>query len=453
MNESILIESIKVCRSRTPEQIQALLKDMEQTDSKELVLFPDKERANLYIGVLLEKYHTPPLTACASIRDSKTDGTFRFLTLSHVGMRTYLSVLTRRLGAASPIQIDSTEAAAVEIEEDSLIIPDDEDPMRAFLMHNTPLQIQRKLDEMVIGQPELTAAVADFLYYHALRQQHPQLPQRPLLIAGPSGSGKTEVWRAAAKLYGDLFQIQIVDGSNMTCDGWAGNYKLSTFVTTKFAKGGILVVDEFDKLVTPKHASGGDNVAMQMQSEFLKLFEGEHQITEYKRTTNITSKAMGFVLVGAFEELRQQKSRAKSRQAIGFRSQVSSVQAISAEAPGLTDDDFIAFGIMPEIVGRIAVKCTTRPLETDTYLEILRGPHSRVTMLSQVLAQYGIHADEVISQEELRDMIAHSRSNRTGVRWVCAQVENHLLDAIRERGLFPGAPAPIPLREPLKRCS
>ena len=55
------------------------------------------------------------------------------------------------------------------------------------------MQMEQALNEQVIGQPALTKAVADFLYYHALRQLHPELPQRPLLIAGPSGSGKTEV--------------------------------------------------------------------------------------------------------------------------------------------------------------------------------------------------------------------------------------------------------------------
>lgn len=63
--------------------------------------------------------------------------------------------------------------------------------------------MEQELNKRIFGQPELTKAVADFLYYHALRQLHPELPQRPLLISGPSGSGKTEVWRVASRLYSD----------------------------------------------------------------------------------------------------------------------------------------------------------------------------------------------------------------------------------------------------------
>ena len=453
MEEKILILNLKLYPYATPEQLKTTLDEMVRTDSREMVLFPCPDKGHLYLGVLLDKYYTPALADTATVRSNQTEGKFRYLTISRTAMRAFLQHLTRKMDPAQSAASVS-ELAAEDDPFDLLLDTDDRkpqpapippDPMMQFLMDNTPAQIQRKLDEQVIGQRDLTQAVADFLYYHALRQQHPELPQRPLLIAGPSGSGKTEVWRAASKLYGHIFQIQIIDGSNLTCDGWAGNYKLSTFVTTKFAKGGILVVDEFDKLVKPKYASGGDNVAMQMQAEFLKLFEGEHHVTENKRQTNVTSKMMGFVLVGAFEDLRDQKAkRAKNGvSSIGFHADRCGDQtAPSAASYRFSDEEFISYGIMPEIVGRIAAKCATQPLDETAYLNILRGAHSRVAMIERVLLQYGIQAADVISLEELKAMIAQSQTNRTGVRWVSAQVENRLLEAIREQGLFPDRQTP-----------
>ena len=317
------------------------------------------------------------------------------------------------------------------------------DPILEFLQSYSPVKIQQELEQQVVGQEDLTKSVADFLYYHALRQRHPELPQRPLLIAGPSGSGKTEVWRVAEKLYGHLFRVQIVDGSNLSCDGWSGNYKLSTFVTQKLTDGGILVVDEFDKLVKPKYASGGENVALQMQSEFLKLLEGEHQVTVNKKQTEINSKKMGFVMVGAFEELRDQKEAKCSRsKAIGFCQNAAEEQR-DASGYAFSDEDFISFGIMPEIVGRIATRCATKPLDDQAYLNIIRSSHSRVAAIEKVLMQYGIQTSDVISLEELRDLISKSKSNRTGVRWVSAQVESRLLEAIREQGLFPERPKAV----------
>lgn len=445
MEEKILIQNLKFYPYITMEQAQAFMDELEKSDRNEMLVFPDFDQPNRHLCVLLEKYYTPTLTDSCTVRDMSVCESFRLFTITRGAFRAYLSYLGKQM---DPNYKPPTPQSFAEKDDPFEVFlsdtvsppqPPAEDPVLTFLQRNTPAKIQQALDRQVIGQEELTRAVADFLYYHAMRQKHPQLPQRPLLITGPSGSGKTEVWRAAGKLYGHVFQIQIMDGSNLSCDGWSGNYKLSTFVTAKLAQGGILVVDEFDKLVTPKFTSGGDNVSLQMQSEFLKLFEGEHHVTENKRQTDITSKMMGFVLVGAFEGLREKKNRAKECRSIGFGHHTEAA-AVTAD---FTDEDFISFGIMPEIVGRIAVKCATRPLDENAYMNIIRGKYSRVAVIEGVLRQYGILVADVISTEELRKMIETSKANRTGVRWVSAQVENRLLEAIREQGLFPFPPQAV----------
>jgi ATP-dependent Clp protease ATP-binding subunit ClpX len=305
-----------------------------------------------------------------------------------------------------------------------------------FLQDNAPAQIEEALNERVIGQPQLTKAVADFLYYHALRQVHPQLPPRPMLISGPSGSGKTEVWRVAKKLYGDLFPMEIIDGSALTCDGWAGSQKLPTYITPQMAKGGIVVVDEFDKLTVPRISSSGSNVSREMQSQFLKLMDGEYHIIQNRKDTGITSHAMGFVMVGAFEALRGQKTAPAPKRVapIGF-CPVPQQAAPAVEVPvaaELRDEDFIRYGIMPEIVGRIATKCATAPLSQEACLGIIRGPHSRIAVLADVLKGYGVEERELISDEEILSLLRTARSNQTGFRWVSAQVENRMLERIRQ---------------------
>lgn len=453
MEEIIKIQNIRVYPAATAEQTRALMEEMVQTDSKEILLVPAPDSRVMYVGIVLEKHFTSDITDCVFTRCSQEKGDFHIFTLHRSNIRGFLHHLALLMQASQQKKENtaSESDAALDLVLDDTSEPAPTpaplpDPITQFLMDNTPARIQTALAELVLGQPELTKAVADFLYYHALRQRHPDLPPRPLLIAGPSGSGKTEVWRAVDKLYGSTFPILIMDGSNLTCDGWAGNYKLSTFVTTSFADGGILVVDEFDKLTRPKFSSGGDNVALQIQSEFLKLIEGEHHITENKRRTNVTSKKMGFVLVGAFEDLRTKKVRQST--AIGFRTSLP--QAQEHLRVTFTDEDLIAHGIMPELVGRIAAKCATQALDIDDYLRIIRGSHSRVAMIEQVLEQYGIQIGDVITDEELKEMVARSLHNRTGVRWVSAQVESRLLDAIREQGLFPHRQPNV---QPYAQCS
>ena len=184
-------------------------------------------------------------------------------------------------------------------------------------------------------------------------------------------------------------------------------------------------------------------MALQMQSEFLKLLEGEHRVTVNKKQTETDSRKMGFVMVGAFEELRDRKEdKLRKSMAIGF---CQNTQEEQTDAVGydFSDEDFISFGVMPEIVGRIATRCATKPLDDRAYLNIIRSSHSRVAAIEKVLMQYGIRTADVIPPEELRALISKSKSNRTGVRWVSAQVESRLLEAIREQGLFPEHPQAV----------
>lgn len=455
MEQITNINSIQIHFVTDKNQIVTTLESIRAQDSNMFVLFPNPDNAEQLLGYILRKYYNPLLAQWYSVTDSAAAGEWQVLTIIRESFRSYWMFLARRFisprkrTAEVPAEKENQAAADTTddwvtnaeffdvFEDESPAAPEKkDDPITAFLKSNTPLQIERALNERVIGQSELTKAVADFLYYHALRQLHPDLPQRPLLIAGPSGSGKTEVWRVASKLYGHLFPIKVIDGSNISCEGWSGNYKIDTYLNPAFALGGILVVDEFDKLAKPKHSSSGDNVSQDVQAEFLKLVEGEYHITEKRKQTNTTTKQMGFVLVGAFEPLWMQKEQPKSPSHIGFCLEASQPAAQPAVG-NLTDEDFIRFGIIPELVGRIAVKCATKPLNDEAYWNIIRGPHSRVAAIEQVLKQYGTDINDVISQEELCQMVATSKSNRTGVRWVSAQVETRLLEAIREQGLFP----------------
>ena len=73
-----------------------------------------------------------------------------------------------------------------EIEEQKRILREMEEEKKRkiteFLNSHPPSRIKAELEEYVIDQPELTKAVADFLYYQALRYKFPELPSRPMLI-------------------------------------------------------------------------------------------------------------------------------------------------------------------------------------------------------------------------------------------------------------------------------
>ena len=321
------------------------------------------------------------------------------------------------------------------------------DLKKHWLKEFSPAKIEKILNERIVGQPELTKSVANFLYYHILRQVYPELPPRPMLISGPSGSGKTEVWRAIQLLESDLCfdgmrgakddGIKIIDGASLTADGWKGENKISTQINNDIAEGGILVIDEFDKLATPQVGAYGTNHSALVQAELLKLLEGELTIIDpdagCTSKERIETHKMGIVLVGAFESINEKYRVQKNR--IGFNT--TNQTSVNNEHTDITDEDFIKYGVLTELMGRICTKCHTKELADEDYIAIIRNPHSRVSKLIEVLRVNGVKVDNIIDDEKIKELIKQTRTNKTGARWVSAQIENKILDLIYENGICP----------------
>lgn len=307
--------------------------------------------------------------------------------------------------------------------------------MQDFINTYTITDIENKLNERIIGQKELVKEVSMFLYYHALRQIYPELPPRPMLISGPSGSGKTEVFRVISKIFKDYFKIKIIDGASITKDGWKGDNKLNSHIDSNVACGGILIVDEFDKLAKPNFESNGTNVSAAIQAEFLKLLEGELEVKKtvtdafgFQQKKIIKTEKLGIVLVGAFETIREKKEN-KKHATIGFG--INKINNTS-KTNQMIDEDYIEFGVLPELIGRVATKCTTNELTNKEYITIIRNPYSRVSIIRTILQQHKINTDDCIQDSKLETLIETSKLNKTGVRWVSSQVENILLEKLRD---------------------
>lgn len=298
-----------------------------------------------------------------------------------------------------------------------------------FIDSNSPESIEEELNKYVIGQPQLTRMVADFAFYHALKQRHPELPPRVILTSGPSGSGKTEVWRTLSKMpFGKIFKIEIADSSKITSEGWSGGYKINSFLSKDMADG-IIIFDEFDKLARPRHSSTNENVSLSLQSEFLRLMEGDFVLKDAHRPLkNFETAQMSIALVGAFEDIRNNKLESANTKTIGFNSTEPTVKIDHKVSPR----DLIDYGVMPELVGRISEICTTNFLDDAEYLKIIKSPTSRVGNITKVLQGYGVSFDEVVSDSDILRLIKNSKENSTGVRWVSAQVESKLLKAMRK---------------------
>ena len=348
----------------------------------------------------------------------------------------------------------------------------DKSKYKEFLARYTIPMIQEEIKKYIIGQDELVEHVSTFIYYHALRQIKPTLYPRPFLIAGPSGSGKTEAFRVVKNVFKDYFNVEIVDGTTITQEGWKGMRKLSALLGS-LSNGYILVIDEFDKLAKPAYDSGNNNVSEHIQAEFLKLLEGEYytkdlQTDSFKRSKkevaiDYDTRSLGIVLVGAFESIRSKKENPPAR--VGFIQSDEPVVPIFTETPDhgrdrtrnrtikttkspgnnikkasvdseqnkdtktieITDEDLIAYGVITELVGRISDKCTTNKLTVEQYIQIVKNENSKVSQLMRELEQLGVETDDILNDDLISDLVEKSQTNLLGVRWVSSQIENLLL--------------------------
>lgn len=321
--------------------------------------------------------------------------------------------------------------------------------IKKFLSLYTIEMIRQDLAQYIIGQDELIESVSTFLYYHALRQVNKKLYPRPILIAGPSGSGKTEIFRVIKKLYSDYFTVEIVDGSIMTKDGWKGDRKISTILPS-LEQGAILVIDEFDKLAQPEYDGGNANVSFGIQSEFLKLLEGEYYTKDLKQKNTINSKSkeinydvstLGIVLVGAFEAIRSKKENPSKSVGFNFEAEASVTTPEAPEAKNnknrivITDEDLVEYGVVTELVGRLSDKITTNKLTTEEYVAIIQNQNSKVNLLIQELKELGIDTDDIVTPELIVSLVEESQVNLLGVRWVSSQVESKLLQTLSSADL------------------
>lgn len=343
---------------------------------------------------------------------------------------------------------------------------------KEFLGKYTIPMIQDEIKKYIIGQDELVEHVSTYIYYHALRQIRPTLYPRPFLIAGPSGSGKTEAFRVVKNVFKDYFNVEIVDGTTITQEGWKGMRKLSALLGS-LSNGYILVIDEFDKLAKPAYDSGNNNVSEHIQAEFLKLLEGEYYTKDLQTDTSrrtrkevaidYDTRSLGIVLVGAFEAIRSKKENPPAR--IGFISSkeepahekeltverdrthsrrikaTKTVDEKASKAPvsteqnkaiEITDEDLIAYGVITELVGRISDKCTTNKLTVEQYIQIVKNENSKVSQLMKELEQLGVETDELLDDDLISTLVEKSQTNLLGVRWVSSQIENLLLKQLCE---------------------
>lgn len=275
----------------------------------------------------------------------------------------------------------------------------------------TPRIIFDYLSQHVYGQ-EAAKRAASILMYHHLKGN-----SRNIVMAGATGCGKTEIWRALSKKFGC---IRIVNGPQLTCDGWKGSYHIKDIFideTRETAEHLVIVIDEADKLFEPAIGSSGTDFARKIQDELLKIMDGDMLtfVDENNKSKKITvdCSSVSMVFCGSFEHMLEAKT--ESSKSIGF-GQPGRTESTIAEC---TEEDLIQYGnVRREIAGRISRIVTLDVLDVDDFEAILESPASPIHRIEE-----SHHVSLSVDKDTRRRLAVEASESGLGCRFIRSRLQ------------------------------
>lgn len=292
--------------------------------------------------------------------------------------------------------------------------------MRGKRVHMPPQDIYGYLDARIHKQEEAKKAVA-MLVWKAFRGI-----KENLMFVGPSGCGKTEIFRQLMAVFPAM--IEIVDSSQITNEGWKGDTKWRTILSSPLYRSSghkICVLDEFDKLVQPRY-SNNENVSQSIMSEALKLLEGTYVNCESDNVKyQVDTSRISFVMLGAFSNKANELAEKNSGSKIGFSTIEEASKPYSKE---LTMEDIINFGMMPEFAGRIQNIINLSPMTQEDYIKLLtKDDYGTIQRLEK---DYGVNLS-ICDETRLR-IAQNAYKSGLGVRGMENLIRNMIDDSLFE---------------------
>ena len=265
-----------------------------------------------------------------------------------------------------------------------------------------PQDIKTFLDQYVIGQDEAKRylSVAVYNHYKRLLQKtgddEVEIEKSNIIMVGATGTGKTLLARTIAKFLSVPFTI--VDATVLTEAGYVGE-DIESILTrllqvadydVKAAERGIVFIDEIDKI-----ARKGDNPSITrdvsgegVQQGLLKLLEGSvvnvppqgGRKHPEQRMIPVDTKNILCICGGAFDGIERKIAQRLNTHVVGYHAGENTAKVDKDNMMQyIAPQDLKAFGLIPEIIGRMPILTYLNPLDRTALRNILTEPKNSIT--------------------------------------------------------------------------